>query len=124
MATKTDLNTKELAVLRACREAPSTLSDIAKRFRRADDDTQANSWARNSVRPLDRLNLHGIWRVTRAYQAHQSMASPPPGGRSMRIGLSCEVLPRTPPVYNPTDRRPKGPGAGLLAAVPPIHADI
>jgi hypothetical protein len=69
MATKTDLNTKELAVLRACREAPSTLSDIAKRFRRADDDAQRNSWARNSVRRPVRLGLlkktkRGVYGLT------------------------------------------------------------
>jgi Mn-dependent DtxR family transcriptional regulator len=55
--TTKELNSKELAVLRACAEAPATIADIAKRFRRADDDTQANSWVRNSVRKPVRLGL-------------------------------------------------------------------
>jgi len=60
MATKKktkELNSKEVAVMRACAETPSTIADIAKRFRRADDDTQANSWARNSVRKPVRMGL-------------------------------------------------------------------
>jgi hypothetical protein len=59
MKTKTDrpFNAKELAVLRACAEAPTTLKEMEKRFRRADDNTQANSWARNSVRRPVRLGL-------------------------------------------------------------------
>lgn len=58
MATKNrELNNKELAILRQCAEAPATLKEMAKRFRRADDDTQANSWARNSVRRPVRLGL-------------------------------------------------------------------
>jgi hypothetical protein len=60
MATKKktgDLNAKEAAVIRQCADAPSTLAEIAKRFRRADDDTQRNSWARNSVRRPVRLGL-------------------------------------------------------------------
>ena len=51
------LNPKELAVLRACLGGPATLSDMSKRFRRADDDAQANSHARNSVRKPVRLGL-------------------------------------------------------------------
>jgi len=51
------LNNKEIAVLRACADSPSTIADIAKRFRRADDDAQANSWARNSVRKPVRMGL-------------------------------------------------------------------
>lgn len=54
---KQQLNNKELAILRQCAEAPATLKEMAKRFRRADDDTQANSWARNSVRKPVRLGL-------------------------------------------------------------------
>jgi len=83
MATKTDLNTKELAVLRACREAPSTLSDIAKRFRRADDDAQRNSWARNSVRRPVRMGLikklkrgtYGLTAKGKTLVAHGGAAS-------------------------------------------------
>lgn len=52
-----DLNPKELAVLRACLEGPTTLTDIGKRFRRAKDDAQAHSHARNSVRKPVRLGL-------------------------------------------------------------------
>ena len=52
-----DLNPKELAVLRACLEGPTKLADMAKRFRRAEDDAQANSYARNSVRKPVRLGL-------------------------------------------------------------------
>jgi hypothetical protein len=51
------LNNKELAVLRQCAEAPATLKEIAARFRRAEDKTQANSWARNSVRRPVRMGL-------------------------------------------------------------------
>jgi hypothetical protein len=51
------LNPKELAVLRACSESPTTIADMAKRFRRADDKVQANSYARNSVRKPVRLGL-------------------------------------------------------------------
>jgi len=59
MKTKTDrpFNAKELAVLRACVEAPATLKEMEKRFRRADDNTQANSWARNSVRRPVRMGM-------------------------------------------------------------------
>jgi hypothetical protein len=53
----TDLNSKELAVLRQCASKPSTIEQIASRFRRADDKAQANSWARNSVRKPVRLGL-------------------------------------------------------------------
>jgi len=52
-----ELNNKELAVLRACADAPATLAEIAARFRRADNKAQANSWARNSVRRPVRLGL-------------------------------------------------------------------
>jgi DNA-binding PadR family transcriptional regulator len=51
------LNNKEVAILRQCAEAPATLKEMAKRFRRADDDAQRNSWARNSVRKPVRLGL-------------------------------------------------------------------
>lgn len=60
MATKKktqELNSKEVAVLRACAEAPSTIAEIAARFRRADNKTQQNSWARNSVRKPVRMGL-------------------------------------------------------------------
>lgn len=60
MATKKktkELNSKEVAVIRQCADAPSTIADIAKRFRRADNDTQRNSWARNSVRKPVRMGL-------------------------------------------------------------------
>jgi hypothetical protein len=52
-----ELNSKELAVLRACADAPTTLADMAGRFRRAGTKAQANSWARNSVRRPVRLGL-------------------------------------------------------------------
>jgi len=55
--TTRPLNSKELAVLRQCAVASATLKEMAKRFRRADDDTQANSWARNSVRKPVRMGL-------------------------------------------------------------------
>jgi len=51
------LNSKELAVMRQCADGPATLADIAKRFRKADNTTQANSWARNSVRRPVRMGL-------------------------------------------------------------------
>lgn len=58
MATKDiDLNNKELAVMRALVEGPATLDEISRRFRRAEKDGQANSWARNSVRKPLRLGL-------------------------------------------------------------------
>ena len=58
MATKNkELNNKELAVLRACAEAPATLAEMAGRFRRAGTKAQQNSWARNSVRRPVRLGL-------------------------------------------------------------------
>jgi len=53
----TELNSKELAVLRQCADAPATLKEMAARFRRADNTAQANSWARNSVRRPVRLGL-------------------------------------------------------------------
>jgi hypothetical protein len=56
MKTK-ELNTKELAVLRQCADAPSTLDEMSSRFRRADNKAQANSWARNSVRRPVRMGL-------------------------------------------------------------------
>ena len=52
-----DLNQKEVAVLRACADGPSTIADISKRFRRGDTDAQKNSWVRNSVRKPVRLGL-------------------------------------------------------------------
>ena len=52
-----DLNSKELAILRACTDAPTTLADMAGRFRRAGTKAKANSWARNSVRRPVRLGL-------------------------------------------------------------------
>jgi hypothetical protein len=55
--TTRPLNSKELAVLRQCAVASATLKEMAKRFRRADDDAQANSWARNSVRRPVRMGL-------------------------------------------------------------------
>jgi len=60
MKTKTKtikLNAKELAALRQCAEGQATLDEIAGRFRRAETTTQANSWARNSVRRPVRLGL-------------------------------------------------------------------
>lgn len=51
------LNPKELAVLKQCAEGPATLDEMSKRFRRADDPAQSNSWARNSVRKPVRLGL-------------------------------------------------------------------
>lgn len=57
MKKTSDLNPKELAVLRACADGPATLEEMSKRFRRADDDSQKNSWARNSVRKPVRLGL-------------------------------------------------------------------
>lgn len=59
MATKNNqkLNTKEVAILRQCAEAPATLKEMAARFRRAKTKAQANSWARNSVRKPVRLGL-------------------------------------------------------------------
>ena len=56
--TTKPLNVREIAMLRQCHErGTSTLADIAKRFRRAKDDVQANSWARNAVRRPLRLGL-------------------------------------------------------------------
>lgn len=52
-----NLNAKELACLRACIEGPTTLADMSKRFRRAKDSVQANSYARNSIRKPVRLGL-------------------------------------------------------------------
>lgn len=57
MKKSSELNHKELAVLRACADAPATLAEMASRFRRARTKTQANSWARNSVRKPVRLGL-------------------------------------------------------------------
>jgi hypothetical protein len=51
------LNNKELAVLRQCADGPSTLAEMAARFRRAENNAQRNSWARNSVRRPVRLGL-------------------------------------------------------------------
>lgn len=52
-----DLNAKELACLRACADAPTTIASMSKRFRRAKNDTQANSYVRNSLRKPVRLGL-------------------------------------------------------------------
>lgn len=51
------LNAKELAVLKQVADGPATLEAMSKRFRRADDAAQSNSWARNSVRKPCRLGL-------------------------------------------------------------------
>lgn len=51
------LNAKEVAVLRACEDGPTTLDEMSKRFRRAKLEGQAHSWARNSVRKPVRLGL-------------------------------------------------------------------
>lgn len=52
-----DLNDKEKAIIRQCAEGPSTLEEMSKRFRRAKQEGQAHSWARNSVRKPVRLGL-------------------------------------------------------------------
>lgn len=51
------LNPKEIAVLKQCEDGPATLEEMSKRFRRADDNAQSNSWARNSVRKPCRLGM-------------------------------------------------------------------
>lgn len=57
MKNQKKLNNKEMAILRDCADAPSTLEEMAGRFRRAENKAQANSWARNSVRRPLRLGL-------------------------------------------------------------------
>lgn len=69
------LNPKEIAVLKQCAEGPATLEEMSKRFRRADDAAQSNSWARNSVRKPCRLGLmkktgRGTYGLTAKGQAY------------------------------------------------------
>ena len=79
-----DLNNKELAILRALAKGPATLADMARRFRRADGDDQANSWARNSVRKPLRLGL--IRKVARGTYGLTAK------GRALGVGVKAPVV--------------------------------
>ena len=48
--TQRPLNAQETSVLRGLAEGPATIEELARRFRRADDSAQANSWVRNAMR--------------------------------------------------------------------------
>jgi hypothetical protein len=82
-----DLNNKELAVLRALAQGPATLVEISRRFRRADDADQANSWARNSVRKPLRLGL--IRKVARGTYGLTAK------GRALGVGVKPVVTEAT-----------------------------
>ena len=76
---RTPANARELAVMRKLVDGSATISELAKRFRRAGTPEAAASWVRNALRRP--LRLGWIKQVARG-----TYNSTPIGRRDFRMG--------------------------------------